>query len=80
VQAHARLGVRHSGEQEGLMSIRDLASKTTPQGSVTAVWYDEQEKNFVVQHEFVHLSFYEPEFMAFVETLVAAKTKFEQGG
>jgi len=62
------------------MAIRDLASKTTPQGSVTAVWYDEQEKNFVVQHEFVHLSFYEADFMAFVETLVAAKAKFEQGG
>jgi hypothetical protein len=65
------------------MSIRDLARKTTPQGVVTAVWYDEQEKNFVVQHEFVHLSFYEPDFVAFVEALVEAKTKFEketQGG
>jgi len=27
-----------------------LASKTTSQGVVTAVWYDEEEKNFVVQH------------------------------
>jgi len=62
------------------MAIRDLASKTTPQGSVTAVWYDEQEKNFVVQHEFVHLSFYEPDFVVFVDALVEAKTKFERGG
>jgi hypothetical protein len=61
------------------MAIRDLASKTTPQGAVTAVWYDEEEKNFVVQHEFVHLSFYEPDFMAFVETLVEARSRFEQG-
>jgi len=62
------------------MSIRDLATKTTPQGVVTAVWYDEAEKNFVVQHEFVHLSFYEPDFVAFVETLVEARNKFEHGG
>jgi len=62
------------------MSIRDLASKTTSQGVVTAVWYDEEEKNFVVQHEFVHLSFYEPDFMAFVEALVEARAKFGQGG
>ena len=60
------------------MAIRDLANKTTPQGAVTAVWYDEEEKNFVVQHEFVHLSFYEPDCMAFVETLAAAKAKFEE--
>jgi len=60
------------------MAIRDLASNTTSQGSVTAVWYDEQERNFVVQHEFVHLSFYEPEFMAFVEAMIEAKAKFEQ--
>jgi hypothetical protein len=61
------------------MAIRDLASKTTSQGVVSAVWYDEEEKNFVVQHEFVHLSFYEPDFMAFVEVLIDAKAKFEQG-
>jgi len=61
------------------MSIRGLASKTTSQGVVNAVWYDEDEKNFVVQHEFVHLSFYEPDFMALVETLVEAKAKFERG-
>ncbi len=60
------------------MPIHDLASKTTPQGVVNAVWYDDEERNFVVQHEFLHLSFYEPDFMAFVETLVEAKSKFEE--
>jgi hypothetical protein len=60
------------------MAIVDLGSKTTSQGVVTAVWYDDEEKNFVVQHEFVHLSFYEPDFVAFVETLAEAKAKFEQ--
>jgi len=60
------------------MPIRDLASKTTSQGVVTAVWYDEEEKNFVVQHEFVHLSFYEPDFIAFVDTLLEARSRFEQ--
>jgi hypothetical protein len=62
------------------MAIRELANKTTPQGAVTTVWYDEEEKNFVVQHEFVHLSFYESDFMAFVEALAAAKAKFEEEG
>ncbi len=61
------------------MAIRDLAGKTTSQGVVNAVWYDEEEKNFVVQHEFVHLSFYEPDFLAFVDTLVEARTRFERG-
>ena len=61
-----------------IVAIRNLGSKTTSQGVVTAVWYDEEESNFVVQHEFVHLSFYEPDFMAFVEALIEAKTKFEQ--
>jgi hypothetical protein len=62
------------------MSIRDLASRTTPQGVVTAVWCDEQEKSFLVQHEFGHLSFYEFDFMAFVKVLVEAKRGFVHGG
>ena len=60
------------------MPIHDLASKTTPQGVVNVVWYDDEERNFVVQHEFLHLSFYEPDFIAFVETLVEARSKFEE--
>jgi hypothetical protein len=39
------------------MAIHDLARKETPHGTVTAVWFDSDEDNFVVQHEFVHRSF-----------------------
>ena len=40
------------------MAIHDLARKETPHGTVTAVWFDSEDENFVVQHEFVHLSFH----------------------
>jgi len=49
---------------------------TRTQGVVTAVWYDEEEKDFVVQHKVVHLSFYEPNFVAFVDALLEAKSRF----
>ncbi len=35
------------------MAIHDLVRKETPHGTVTAVWFDSDEENFVVQHEFV---------------------------
>lgn len=61
------------------MAIKDLAQHTTKQGAVTAVWYDDEEDSVVVQYEFVHLSFYKPDFKAFVNTLVEAKNKLEEG-
>lgn len=51
------------------MAIHDLARKETPHGTVTAVWFDSEDENFVVQHEFVHLSFHKREFMSFLECL-----------
>jgi hypothetical protein len=51
------------------MAIHDLVRKETPHGTVTAVWYDSDEDNFVVQHEFVHLSFHKREFTAFLDCL-----------
>jgi len=49
------------------MAIHDLVRKETPHGTLTAVWYDSYEENFVVQHEFVHLSFHKREFEAFLD-------------
>jgi hypothetical protein len=43
--------------------------KEAPHGTVTAVWFDSDEDNFVVQHDFVHLSFHKREFTAFLECL-----------
>jgi hypothetical protein len=48
------------------MAIHDLVRKETPHGTVTAVWFDSDEDNFVVRHELVHLSFHKGEFMAFL--------------
>jgi len=59
------------------MAIIDLAQHTTKTGAVNAVWYDDEEENFVVQHEFVHLSFYKHDFQAFLETLQEAWQKFQ---
>ena len=60
------------------MAIKDLANNTSKQGTVTAAWYDDEDENVVVQYEFIHMSFYKPEFKAFVETLVKAKEKLEE--
>ena len=49
------------------MAIHDLVRKETPHGTATAVWFDSDEDNFVVQHEFVHLSFHEREFEALLD-------------
>lgn len=57
------------------MPIKDLAEKTTSQGAAIAVWHEDEEDTIVVQYEFVHLSFYKPEFKAFVETLNEAMDK-----
>jgi hypothetical protein len=58
------------------MAIHDLARKQTAHGTVTAVWYDSEEENFIVQHEFVHLSSYKEEFAAFLECLNEAQKKY----
>jgi hypothetical protein len=60
------------------MAIHDLARKETAHGTVTAVWFHSEEENFVVQHEFVHLSFYKEEFAAFLECLNEAHEKFQE--
>jgi hypothetical protein len=57
------------------MAMKDLAEKTTNQGAAIAVWHEDEEDTIVVQYEFVHLSFYKPEFKAFVETLNEAAAK-----
>jgi hypothetical protein len=49
------------------MAIHDLAKRETPHGTVTAVLFDSDDNNFVVQHEFVHLNFHKREFKAFLE-------------
>jgi hypothetical protein len=54
------------------MSIRDLSSHTSRNGETTAVWIYEDADTIVVQHQFVHLSFYDDDFRQFVETLVEA--------
>jgi hypothetical protein len=54
------------------MSIRDLATRTSTDGAVTAVWLDEDEDLVVVQHEFVHLSFPLEEFDVFLAALTEA--------
>ena len=62
------------------MGIRNLAQRTSKHGTVTAIWYDEEEKAFVVQYEFLQLSFYQHEFNAFLDTLLEARENFLKGG
>ena len=62
------------------MAIRNLAQRTTKHGTLTAIWYDEEEDAFVVQYEFLQLSFSKHEFNAFVDTLLEARENFLKGG
>jgi hypothetical protein len=62
------------------VAIRNLAQNTTKQGTVTAVWFDDEEDAFVVQYEFLQLSFYRHEFNAFLDTLLEARENFLKGG
>lgn len=62
------------------MAIKALAQKSTKHGTVTAIWYDDEEDTFVVQYEFLQLSFYKHEFNAFVDTLLEARENFLKGG
>jgi hypothetical protein len=52
--------------------------KGNAHGTVTAVWFDSEEENFVVQHEFVRLSFYKEEFAVFPECLNEAQKKYRE--
>ena len=54
------------------MSITDLSSFTSKQGVTTAVWLYDEAETYVVQHDFMHLSFFNDDFREFVDTLVAA--------
>ena len=62
------------------MAIKSLAQKTTKHGTVSAIWYDDEEDTFVVQYEFLQLSFYKHEFNAFLDTLLDARENFQKGG
>ncbi len=62
------------------MAITNLAQRTTKHGTVTAVWYDEEEDAFVVQYEFLQMSFYKQEFNAFLDTLLEARENFIKDG
>ncbi len=62
------------------MGIKNLAQRTSKHGTVTAIWFDEEEKVFVVQYEFLQLSFYQHEFDAFLDTLLEARENFLKGG
>ncbi len=61
------------------MAIKTLAQRTTKHGIVTAVWYDDEEDAFVVQQEFLQLSFHKREFNAFLDTLLEAREHFLKG-
>jgi hypothetical protein len=40
------------------MAITDLSSFTSKQGVTTAVWRYDEADTYVVQHDFMHLSFF----------------------
>jgi len=52
------------------MAITDLSSFTSKQGVTTAVWRYDEADTYVVQHDFMHLSFFKDDFKEFVDTLV----------
>ncbi len=60
------------------MGITDLSSFTSKQGVTTAVWRYDEAETFVVQHDFMHLSFFADDFREFVDTLVVALRAIER--
>jgi hypothetical protein len=60
------------------MAITDLSSFTSKQGVTTAVWRYDEADTLVIQHDFMHLSFYKDDFREFVDTLAVALRKIEQ--
>ena len=62
------------------MAIKNLAQKSNKHGTVTAIWFDDEEETFIVQYEFLQLSFYKHEFNGFLDTLLEARENFLKGG
>jgi len=60
------------------MSITDLSTYTSKQGVTTAVWLYDEADTYVVQHDFLHLSFYKDDFREFVDTLAAALRQIDR--
>jgi hypothetical protein len=60
------------------MGITDLSSFTSKQGVTTAVWRYDEADTYVVQHDFMHLSFFKDDFREFVDTLVVALRAIER--
>ncbi len=60
------------------MGITDLSTFTSKQGVTTAVWRYDEADTLIVQHDFMHLSFYKDDFREFVDTLVAALREMEK--
>jgi len=60
------------------MGITDLSSFTSKQGVTTAVWRYDEADTYVVQHDFLHLSFFKDDFKEFVDTLVVALRLIEK--
>ena len=60
------------------MAITDLSSFTSKQGVITAVWLYDEADTYVVQHDFMHLSFFKDDFREFVDTLLVALREMEK--
>lgn len=60
------------------MGITDLSSYTSKQGVTTAVWRYDEADTYVVQHDFMHLSFFKDDYKEFVDTLVVALRLIEK--
>ena len=58
--------------------ITDLSSFTSKQGVTNAVWRYDEAETLVIQHDFMHLSFFQDDFKEFVDTLVVALRMIEK--
>ena len=57
------------------MAITDLSSFTSKLGVTTNVWRYDEADTYVVQHDFLHMSFFKPDFLDFVDTLLEARKR-----
>ena len=60
------------------MAIDNLVQKETRHGTATGVLFDSDEENFVVQHEFVRLSFHKREFESLLGRLNQSWQKYRR--
>ena len=60
------------------MPIVDLSTFTSKQGVTTAVWLYDEADTYVIQHDFLHMSFFKDEFREYVDTLVVALRQIEK--